>query len=222
MDRPHTDKTYDRDLAELSEILERMGLDCIKIVNMAGASLRNNVLPDLGVAVECERNTQSLAERVEHSTMHLVAKRQPVSGDLREILASMRIASEFRRIAVLSRGVVERAAQMHVTPEMTELRNDFSKLVNVTMEYVNRVQEARSSNDVEALESLGKYDEVVDAVFNDLSAQIIDSLAQHPDQTLSLTHALFCAKNIERIGDHASHIADAWYLAKTGRLPSRH
>lgn len=216
----HTISVYDAELrtlakhiAEMGGISEGMIGDALRALVRADSFLAKRVIAD-------DRDLDNLQRRVEEDAVRTIAKRQPMASDLREIIASLRIAGNLERCGDLAKNIARRAIalQGHALPP--KLVHGIEHISELTQAQLSRVLDAYVTKDVETADFVWRNDDEIDAMYTSLFRELLTYMMEDPRNISSCTHLLFCAKNVERIGDHATNIAETIIYQATGAVPS--
>jgi len=211
----HIVKSFDEGLKRLTNAIARMG--GLAESQIAGA-IQALVKRDTELAasiVEGDRKIDELEREVDERAIHMLALRQPMASDLRAVVGALRIASDVERIADYAANVAKRAialAQMapvrpvHAVPRMGRIVQEMIK--DVLDAYVNR--------DVDKAVAVWNRDEELDEIYSSLFRELLTYMMEDPRNITASTHLLFIAKNIERIGDHATNVAETVHYLVRG------
>ncbi len=163
----------------------------------------------------------ALEQEVSHDVMKL-ALRGPMARDLREILAAIRIASDIERIGDYAANVAKRSTALNLMPALPHVAG-LHAIGTLAVKQVRDVLVAYRDNDVEAAKHIRVRDAEIDIAYTGLFRELLTYMMEDPRSITACTHLLFMAKNIERIGDHATNIAEnVWFLVKgEDELPPR-
>jgi phosphate transport system protein len=185
----HTAKAFDGDLQELTRLVAEMGgLAERMIVDSVDALIRRDVaLGQRVVAVDAD--IDNLQRAIEERAVLTIARRQPMAIDLREIVGAMRVATDIERIGDLAKNMGKRVAAL----------------------------DAYAAHDLPAAMTVWKGDEEVDAICTSLFRELLTYMMEDPRNISFCIHLMFCAKNIERIGDHATNIAETVFYMIEGQ-----
>jgi phosphate transport system protein len=220
MTHPHIVRAFDEELGALTRYVATMG-------EFAGTQFRDAVRAlltcDWSLAqrvIDQDRRLDALRIELSTAAATVIARRAPVATDLDEVLMTFRIAEDLERIGDLAKNIAKRATTVssgafpdHVVARIEELATLASQLLASALE---TFVEAR---DPERALIVRRQDERIDTLHTVLFGELVAQLSSDPAQAVGLVHLLFCAKNIERIGDHATHIAEAAYRIATGHKP---
>ncbi|MDF1608653.1 phosphate signaling complex protein PhoU [Hoeflea sp. YIM 152468] len=216
MSDAHTVSSYDDDLRFLARRLSEMGGIAERIVADAVAALVN---ADTGSAqrVISEDLLLDHGEReIYDKAVVVIAKRQPMASDLREIIGSIRIASDLERVGDLGKNIAKRVIAVHTLAPPRKLVRDLEHLAELALTQLNEVLDAFATRSPDLANSIRERDEEIDAIYTSLFRELLSFMMEDPRNITACTHLLFCAKNIERIGDHATNIAETVYYVFTG------
>ena len=215
----HIVKRYDEELARLTEEIVRMG-------EMAASQLT-------GAMDVLDRRDSRAAERivgndieidrleldVSHDVVRLLALRQPMARDLREILAALRIASDIERIGDYASNAAKRSMALNEFPVVAQARG-LAAIAQLATSMLRDVLAAYRTRDAVAAIAVRARDAELDAQYTSLFRELLTYMAEDPRSISPSIHLLFIAKNIERIGDHATNIAEYTHFIVHGELPT--
>ena len=212
----HIVKAYDEDLANLKTMLAQMGGlaedQLAKAIEALGK--RDTKLADLVIANDEKIDALELA--LEERAILVIARRQPMARDLREIMVAIRISSDLERIGDLAKNVAKRT---HAISEQLprKLGSGLARMGRLALEQLTAVLDAYTTVDeIKALE-VWRADEEIDALYNSIFRELLTYMMEDPRMIGLCTHLLFGAKNYERIGDHATNIAENIYYLVHGK-----
>lgn len=214
----HIMKAYDEELGELRSLIDSMGEIVLVQVDAAGRALQQSDASLAEMAMQKDHTVDNLFRNVEEKAIRMIAKRQPVAGDLRAIMASIKIAADLERIGDLAKNTAKRSAAM--ADGMGRLAEVVLPIGEMAEDEVRKVLVAFRSNDSAAALSVWQRDEELDELYNSCFRQLLTYMLENPRMIGVCTHLLFVAKNMERIGDHATNIAENICYLVDGKLPS--
>jgi phosphate transport system protein len=213
----HIVKAYDSDLAQLRSTLSSMGgLAEEQLAKSIEALVKRDVrLADTVIAGDKQIDTLELA--VEEKAVVTIAKRQPMARDLRNIIVAIRIAADLERIGDLAKNVAKRA---HAIPDVIprRLANGLERMGQLTQAQLKQVLDAYAASDAGKARDVWAHDEDIDALYNSIFRELLTYMMEDPRMIGACTHLLFATKNIERIGDHATNIAENVHYLVHGEL----
>jgi phosphate transport system protein len=213
----HIVKAYDDDLAALKAMLSEMGgLAEEQLALSIDALLRRDTkLAD--VVVHGDEKIDALEVAIEEKAVLTIAKRQPMAKDLRSIMVTIRIAADIERIGDLAKNIAKRAHAIYdnIPPRLTK---GLARLGELSQTQVKLILDAFAASDAEKAMEVWRHDEDIDALYNSIFRELLTYMMEDPRMIGACTHLLFAAKNIERIGDHATNIAENIYYLVHGEM----
>jgi phosphate transport system protein len=215
----HIVRSYEEQLKKLREMVARMGgLAERQVADAAYALVRRDT--DLASEVIGRDGEIDQLERdIEAFCVRLLALRQPVAGDLRFIIAAMKVSNAIERIGDYARNCAKRAIVISQQPQLTAF-NGFQWMAKLVQENLKEAIDALVNQDAIAAERVWAADATVDNVYNGIFRELLTHMMEDPRNITAATHLLFVAKNYERIGDHATNIAETvFYSVRGGALP---
>lgn len=216
MAQEHIVSSFEDELQGLSRTIAEMGGRSEDIVERSiTALLRSDVSLAIEV-IESDKKVDELHRQIEEDAVVLLARRQPMAQDLRETIAAIRIANDLERIGDLGKNIAKRAVAIQRETFSQKLRVGVEHLSELGLRQVKKVLDAYAAHDVEAASEVFAQDEEIDAVYTSLFRELLTYMMEDPRNITMCTHLLFCAKNLERIGDHATNIAETVYYLTTG------
>jgi len=207
----HTAKAFDSDLQELTRLVAEMGgLAERMIVESVDALIRRDIVLGKRV-VAADAEIDNLQHVIEERAVLTIARRQPMAVDLREIVGAMRVATDLERIGDLAKNMGKRVAALESDFQPLKLIRGLEHMTDLVQSQVKSVLDAYAAHDLPAAMTVWKGDEEVDAICTSLFRELLTYMMEDPRSITAGTHLLFMAKNIERIGDHATNIAETIY-----------
>ncbi|BCG97680.1 phosphate signaling complex protein PhoU [Mesorhizobium sp. 131-2-1] len=216
MQSVHIVSAYDEELKYLSKRIAAMGGHAERMVEQAITALVN---ADPGLAQKVIRDDQVLDEgqrEIDDKAIVIIAKRQPMATDLREIVGAIRISADIERVGDLGKNVAKRVAAVIDGRQPTSLFRGLEALADLALTQLKEVLDVYASRSVEKIGFVRDRDDQIDAMYTSLFRELLTYMMEDPRNITPCTHLLFCAKNIERIGDHATNIAETIYYIVTG------
>ncbi|RWE41494.1 MAG: phosphate signaling complex protein PhoU [Mesorhizobium sp.] len=216
MQSVHTMSAFDEELKYLSKRIAAMGGHAERMVEQAVAALVN---ADPGLAQKVIRDDLVLDEgqrEIDDKAIVIIAKRQPMATDLREIVGAIRISADLERVGDLGKNVAKRVVAVIDGRQPTSLFRGLEALANLALTQLKEVLDVYASRSVDKIGFVRDRDDQIDAMYTSLFRELLTYMMEDPRNITPCTHLLFCAKNIERIGDHATNIAETIYYIVTG------
>jgi phosphate transport system protein len=218
---PHTHivTAFDQELDRLTSSIGAMG-------DFAGAQFTDAVQAllhgDTALAhrvVDQDRQLDALRRDLSASAALVIARRQPMAGDLDEVLADFRIVEDLERIGDLAKNIGKRAIAVAGTTLPSDLVTRMEEMAGLASNQLRRALATFASSDAEEALAVRQEDESIDELHTTIFRDLVARMGADPSQVIAFVHLLFCAKNIERVGDHAAHVAEAAYVKATGNQP---
>ncbi len=219
MNNSHITTAYDEELKYLTRRISEMGG---KAEQMAADAVRALVTGDAPLAqkIISEDVILDAAEReITDKAVLTIAKRQPVASDLREIMGAIRIASDLERVGDLGKNTAKRVIAVDQAGVPRALARGLEHLSDLALMQLKEVLDVYATRSAEKAEAIRDRDEEIDAMYTSLFRELLTYMMEDPRNITPCTHLLFCAKNLERIGDHATNIAESIYYITTGNQP---
>lgn len=206
---------FSYELENLSADLLRMGgLVEAMIMEACNATVAADTTR-AGVIVASDKGGDLLEADIERRIAEILARRQPQGRDLREVLAALKIANELERIGDLSKSIAKRASAMEDMRTRDVLKG-LPRMGRQVATQLASVLDAYSNRDPELALQVWENDEDIDHYYNSYFREIIFYMIEDPRMIAAGAHILFMAKNLERIGDHATNVAELIYFCVTG------
>ncbi|PBB78555.1 MAG: phosphate signaling complex protein PhoU [Mesorhizobium sp.] len=216
MQSVHIVSAYDEELKFLSKRIAAMGGHAERMVEQAVAALVN---ADPGLAQKVIQDDLVLDEgqrEIDDKAIVIIARRQPMATDLREIVGAIRISADIERVGDLGKNVAKRVAAVIDGRQPSSLFRGLKALADLALTQLKEVLDVYASRSVEKIGFVRDRDDQIDAMYTSLFRELLTYMMEDPRNITPCTHLLFCAKNIERIGDHATNIAETIYYIVTG------
>ncbi|OIQ98423.1 hypothetical protein GALL_195480 [mine drainage metagenome] len=219
MKEEHTVRSYDEELSHLTNLIARMGGLAEAQLEGAVQSLMRRDSDLAGKVIAADAKVDEIEHEVHSFTVRLLALRQPVAHDLRQIVGALKISGDIERIADYAANVAKRALVLNQIPPVKPMAG-VPRLARLVQEVVKEVLDAYIEQDEGKALAVWRQDEEVDALYNGLFRELITYMMEDPRNITACIHLMFIAKNIERIGDHATNIAEnIYFLVKGDAIP---
>jgi phosphate transport system protein len=207
--------------------LNTLGAACVRLGGLAESQLGDAVdavvRRDPALATKVLQQDDRLDEieaDVEQKAIRLIALRQPMANDLRKTMAAMKIASNLERCGDLAKNIAKRTLVLSEIEPMPALSRSIERMGRLVETRLKEVLDAYISNDAERAMEVWRRDEEVDEHYNSLFRELLTYMMGDPRTITACAHLLFVAKNLERIGDHATNIAEIVHYEITGEQVS--
>lgn len=206
-DHSHIVKSFDEELAHLSDLISRMGGLAETQLEQSIEALQRRDSSLAGTAIENDRKIDVLHAEVDEMAIRLLALRQPMASDLRHIVTGLKIAPIVERIGDYAKNVSKRAIAINQMPPVKPL-SAIPRMGRMVREMTKDVLDAFANNDVAKAHEVWMRDAEVDDMYDSLFRELLTYMMEDPRNITPCTHLLFVARNIERIGDLATNIAE--------------
>ncbi len=212
----HTLKAFDEDLDRLRALISQMGGLAEHSIREAMRCLIQRDLEGAQKIVENDKKLDALEIETERRAVQLIALRAPMAGDLRDIVAAMKISSVVERIGDYAKNIAKRVPLLENLSQIEPL-SLLPEMARIATQMVHDVLNAFVERDAEAAVRVAERDQAVDDFYNSIFRTLLTYMMENPGNISQSAHLLFIAKNIERVGDHATNIAEMVYYASTGQ-----
>jgi phosphate transport system protein len=211
----HTLKAFDQDLDQLRASIAEMGGLAEAAIGEAMRALVNRDVEAANAVIANDKKLDALEAEVERLAVQIIALRAPMANDLREVVAALKIAGVVERIGDYAKNIAKR---VHLIEESGNLKplSLLPEMARMTAEMVHSVLDAFVARDPRGAAEVCERDKAVDDFYNSIFRTLLTFMMEDPSNITPATHLLFIAKNLERIGDHATNVAEMVYFAATG------
>lgn len=215
MNDDHIVKSFDGELSRLNNIILQMGgmAESQLISAIRAIVKRDSALA--GKVVVADQRIDRLEREVQEFTVRLLALRQPMADDLRAIVAALKISNDLERIGDLAKNIAKRALTINQVPPIKPVQS-VPHMAAIVQDIIKDVLDAYIEQDADKATIVWGRDEEVDDMYNSLFRELLTYMMEDPRAITACAHLLFIAKNIERIGDHATNIAETIHFLVTG------
>ena len=214
----HTTKAFDDDLREISSrvaemggIAERLVVDSVDALVKRDIVLAQRVIP-------ADAQVDALQREIEEKAILTIARRQPMAVDLREIVSALRIANDLERVGDLAKNTAKRVVALDGDYHAQKQLRGVKHMADMVIERLKQVLDAYGARDAERAMDVWRRDGEVDSMYTSLFRELLTYMMEDPRHITLCIHLLFAAKNIERIGDHATNIAETIYYLVEGEV----
>lgn len=214
----HIVKSYDAEFSELDRMVAEMGGLVEKQLAEAFTALEKRDPKLAAEAAARDTRIDEIERSLQERAVHMIAKRQPMAKDLRHIMTVLKIAGDLERAGDLAKNIAKRAmavaAESHPRPLMNGLRH----MTELAQRQLKDVLDAFGSRDDAKAVAVWRADLSLDTLYNSVFRELLTYMMEDPRNIGLCTHLLFAAKNIERIGDHTTNIAENVHYLVTGKV----
>ena len=216
----HTHKAFDSDLqdrarmvAEMGGLAEKQIADSVDALAKRDTALAQRV-------TSSDASIDDLQREIEEKAVNTIARRQPMAVDLRDVIGALRLANDLERIGDLAKNIAKRVVAISERGHSVNLVRGIDHLGDLALAQLKEVLDAFGSRTVTRINMVRDRDDEIDARYTSLFRELLTYMMEDPRNITGCTHLLFIAKNVERMGDHATNIAETvHYQVKGVRLP---
>ena len=219
MESQHIVSSYDEELRKLDNmVLELGGLAEAQLADAITCLSRRDVEMAEQVVAR-DASLDAIENEIHTFTIRLLALRQPLARDLRIIVAALKISSYLERIGDLAKNIAKRTIAVARGPDVGDAARSIARMSSLVQVMIKNVLDAYIQRDKERAEDVRQSDHDVDQVYNSVFRELLTYMMEDPRNITASTHLLFMAKNVERMGDHVTGIAEQVHFMVAGELP---
>ncbi len=212
----HIVSAFDDELKDITGRVAEIGGIAEELIDLSMTAL-TRVDPEIAqTVITRDRKIDALQRELEEKAILMIARRQPMARDLREIIAAIRISNDLERVGDLAKNIAKRVVALQGQIQPKKLIHGVEHIAELSLAQLKNVIDAYSARDLEAAHLVWARDDEIDALYTSLFRELLTYMMEDPRNITFCTHLLFCAKNIERIGDHATNIAETVHYLVTG------
>ncbi|MBO0903784.1 phosphate signaling complex protein PhoU [Jiella sonneratiae] len=213
----HIVTSYEDELKYIVRRISEMGGQAERMVEQAVAALMRSDWAMAQSVVADDLLLDAAQREIDERAIKTIARRQPMAIDLREIVGAIRISNDLERIGDLAKNIAKRVIAVHEHSQPMQLVRGIEHLSDLALEQLKEVLDAYATRDHRRALAVREGDDGIDAMYTSIFRELLTYMMEDPRNITACTHLLFSAKNIERIGDHATNIAETIYYIKTGQ-----
>jgi phosphate transport system protein len=212
----HTLRAYDEELEGLTAELSRMGgLAEVEVGDAVRAIARRDVALAQTV-IDHDIRLDEIEAEIERRAIRMIALRQPVADDLRRTISALKISTNLERCGDLAKNIAKRALVIAESDPITPLTRSIERMGELVSARLKDVLDAFAARDIDRARTVWQRDNEVDEHYDSIFRELLTYMMADPRTITSCAHLLFVAKNLERIGDHATNIAEIILYEVTG------
>ena len=216
-DTPHIVKAYSQELQRLRGLMTEMGGLIENQVALATQAIVAHDAEAASRAMAADKEVDALERQAEQFVIRMLALRSPMAADLRQIVAGLKITAAMERIGDYAKNVAKRSVVLNGAPVPFSLTG-LAAMARLVQENLHRVVDAVGEGDAGKAVEVWQGDQAIDDLYNSIFRELVTYMMEDARSITPCTHLLFIAKNLERIGDHATNIAETVYYAETGEV----
>ena len=213
----HTAKAFDADLQELTRKVAEMGglaekeiADSIQALTRRDTDLARRV-------IAADPTIDALQREIEEKSTLTIARRQPMAVDLRDVVGALRVANDLERMGDLAKNIAKRVMALDGDFNPQKLLRGVEHMAAMVLNQIKQVLDAYVNRDLRSALAVWNGDQDVDALCTSLFRELLTYMMEDPRNITFCIHLMFCAKNIERMGDHATNIAETVHYMIEGQ-----
>jgi len=219
MDNDHIVHSYDSELNQLQNMIAEMGGLAEMQLARAIAALVKYDADAANDIVEKDRRIDMLEDEIDSLAVRLIAKRQPMAGDLRTIITGLKVSANLERIGDYAKNIAKRTVTISSATGLRGPIATIARMAALVQNMIKNVLDAYIAHDAEKADDVRARDQEVDQIHSGLFRELLTYMMEDPRNITPCTHLLFIAKNIERVGDHVTSVAEQVHYMVHGELP---
>jgi phosphate transport system protein len=213
----HIVSSYEDELTNLAQLISEMG----GLVEVAVSDATRALLKlDHGLArstIAADKSIDEMQKRIDEIAVSMIARRQPMARDLRAIITSIHVANDLERVGDMAKTISRRTLQIEGLSLAPKFYNGVKHMSDLILRQLKAALDAYATRDAAAAVEVCNADDEIDALYTSLFRELLTYMMEDPRNITQCTHLLFCSKSLERVGDHATNIAEHAYYLDTGR-----
>ena len=219
MNDKHIVSSFDRDLAELNQMVARLGGMAEQQLAAATQALETRSAAKLDEIISFDQELDDLEFTINERAIEVIAMRSPMATDLRRIVAALKVGAVLERVGDYAKNIAKRTRV--IIDEERDARDSISvtRMAGEVQQMLNQVLDAYATGNAELAMEVWDRDQEVDQMHTGLYSEVLSKMSHGGDMAAVHSHFLFIAKNIERIGDHTTTVAEQVYFLVHGVMP---
>ncbi|MDF2797889.1 MAG: phoU [Devosia sp.] len=215
--KDHIVTSYSDELVALAQAIAEMG-GMVEVAIENGTKSLLKLDRDLAErTITADRQIDEMQRRIDDMSVSMIARRQPMASDLRAIITAIHVAQDLERVGDMAKQLARRSLKLEGMSLQPTFYNGVKNMTALVLGQIKNALDAYSNRDAAAAIEVCNRDDEVDAMHTSLFRELLTYMMEDPRNITTCTHLLFCAKSLERIGDHATNIAERAYYLQTGR-----
>ena len=216
----HIVTSYEDELTLLSQYISEMGGEVEAAVSNAVRALLKLDHQLARETIANDTRIDQMHARIDDMAVSMIARRQPMARDLRSIITAIHVANDLERVGDMAKTVSRRALQIEGLSLAPKFYNGVKHMADLILRQLKEALDAYSSRNAQAAIAVFNADDEIDALYTSLFRELLTYMMEDPRNITQCTHLLFCSKSLERVGDHATNIAERAYYLETGQQMS--
>jgi phosphate transport system protein len=216
----HTVASYDEELTRLASLIAEMGGMAEAAVADATRALLKLDHELARAVIAQDKRIDAMHRQIDDMAVSMIARRQPMAVDLRAIITSIHVAGDLERVGDMAKTIARRTLQIEGLSLTPKFYNGVKHMSDLILRQLKAALDAYATRDGVAAVEVCNSDEEIDALYTSLFRELLTYMMEDPRNITQCTHLLFCSKSLERVGDHATNIAESAFYLDTGRQMS--
>ncbi|MDC9823440.1 phosphate signaling complex protein PhoU [Devosia sp. ZB163] len=213
----HIVTSYEDELTNLNKAISEMGGMVEQAITESAVALLRLDHQQAQNVRAFDKRIDEMQQRINDAAVSIIARRQPMAADLRMVVTAIQVANDLERTGDMAKQLAKRALQIETLGLAPKFYNGIKHLKELVAQQLKSALDAYLGRDSKAAVEVCGRDDQVDALYTSLFRELLTYMMEDPRNITQCTHLLFCAKSLERVGDHATNIAEAAYYLETGR-----
>ena len=213
----HIVSSYEDELTNLNKAISEMGGMVEQAITESAVALLKLDHKQAQDVRLFDKKIDDMQQRINDAAVSIIARRQPMAADLRMVVTSIQVANDLERTGDMAKQLAKRALQIESLGLAPKFYNGVKHLKELVAQQLQASLDAYLKRDAKSAIEVCNRDDEVDAMYNSLFRELLTYMMEDPRNITQCTHLLFCTKSLERVGDHATNIAEAAYYLETGR-----
>ena len=218
MTKDHIVKDFNEELSQLDNLLAEMGGLCEAQLSKAMEAMVKRDVDLASAVIEGDRRIDDLEKQVDSLAINLIALRQPMAADLRMIIASLKVANNLERVGDYAKNIGKRTIALSKAPVISNTANSIQRMSTMVEGMIKNALDALINRDSQRAKDVRISDQEVDQMHSSLFKELLTFMAEDPESISTCTHLLFIAKNLERVGDHMTSVAEQIVFIVEGEI----
>jgi phosphate transport system protein len=213
----HTVASYDEELTRLAALIAEMGgmsEAAVSDATRALLKLDHALAKDI---IAKDKQIDRIHRQIDDMAVSMIARRQPMAVDLRSIITAIHVAGDLERVGDMAKTIARRTLQIEGLSLTPKFYNGVKHMADLILRQLKAALDAYATRNSAAAVDVCNSDEEIDALYTSLFRELLTYMMEDPRNITQCTHLLFCSKSLERVGDHATNIAEAAFYLDTGR-----
>lgn len=213
----HIVTAYSDELLGLAQAIAEMGGQVEQAIENGTKALLKLDREVADLTIIADQRIDAMQRDIDEVAVSMIARRQPMASDLRAIITSIHVANDLERIGDMAKQLARRSLKLEGISLQPTFYNGVKNMTALVLHQLKDALDAYANRDAAASVDVCNRDDEVDAMYTSLFRELLTYMLEDPRNITPCTHLLFCAKNLERVGDHATNIAEKAYYLATGR-----